>query len=239
MDSDSDAASDATNVFIHNYLSFVAISILYYDHLLTFGQEVNQIWREKTSRSFWFFLNRYLAFFGNIVVSTVGNQDLSDERCKQYALFRQFLLVANQVIVCIILTLRTFALYHRDLRILFLMVGVGALLFAVACWSLVGQQSSPADVSGCHISDTDTTGIHIAAAWEALIAYDALVFILTVLKTYHRGYRYRAPGAKIDLVGIMLRDGAIYFAVIGFVNAMNIVTYYLASVWLIVHVQPY
>jgi len=72
---------------LHNYLDLFAISkfkvtislavllnqvaaFLYYDHLITIGNEISYIWsRRKTASAYWFFLNRYLSFFGNIVVT--------------------------------------------------------------------------------------------------------------------------------------------------------------------------
>lgn len=45
-------------------LIFLA-AFLYYDHALTFSEEVRRIWRAPLSKgSLWFLVNRYLAFFG-------------------------------------------------------------------------------------------------------------------------------------------------------------------------------
>ncbi|TFK98439.1 hypothetical protein BDV98DRAFT_204010 [Pterulicium gracile] len=49
-----------------------------------------------------------------------------------WTLVRQILLVANQVLGCILLTLRTYALYTRDKRILAFMLTSMAGLFGVA-----------------------------------------------------------------------------------------------------------
>lgn len=47
-------------------LTLIVLSaFLYYDHALTFSEEVRRIWRAPLSKgSLWFLLNRYLAFFG-------------------------------------------------------------------------------------------------------------------------------------------------------------------------------
>ncbi|KAF5336485.1 hypothetical protein D9611_006684 [Ephemerocybe angulata] len=53
-------------------------AILYYDHILTFKSEVAHLWaRPKSHSSYWFFLNRYFAFFTNIAVLTLSFTTLS------------------------------------------------------------------------------------------------------------------------------------------------------------------
>ncbi len=50
--------------------------------------------------------------------------------------------------------------------------------------------------------------LDIAVAWEALFAYDILIFSLTLFKTYRERSYYR-PGQwqKLDLIGLIVRDG--------------------------------
>ena len=45
------------------------VAILYYDHLITFPEELWYIWRRPRSMaSTWFFMNRYIPFLGTAVV---------------------------------------------------------------------------------------------------------------------------------------------------------------------------
>ncbi|TFK31908.1 hypothetical protein BDQ12DRAFT_671501 [Crucibulum laeve] len=56
----------------------MASAILYYDHLITLGNEINYLWRRpRRAGAYWFFLNRYLAFFGNVIVTDPGFAALS------------------------------------------------------------------------------------------------------------------------------------------------------------------
>jgi hypothetical protein len=82
---------------LQNYLRLLAISkfkltiglavllnqvaaFLYYDHLITIGNEISYIWsRRKTASAYWFFLNRYFAFFGNLAVTVFAWYPLSPE----------------------------------------------------------------------------------------------------------------------------------------------------------------
>ncbi|KAI0064854.1 hypothetical protein BV25DRAFT_1914014 [Artomyces pyxidatus] len=57
-------------VRVHNCFELAALALLYYDHVITFPDEVARIWSRPFSRpSFLFYLNRYIPFFGNIAVS--------------------------------------------------------------------------------------------------------------------------------------------------------------------------
>jgi hypothetical protein len=80
----------------------MAISILYYDHLCTFSLEITRIWLRplKNAGAGLFILNRYLNFFGDIAVTVALLTTMPEESCRAYATFRQWLLVAAQVIIC-------------------------------------------------------------------------------------------------------------------------------------------
>lgn len=54
-----------------------------------------------------------------------------------------------------------------------------------------------------------TTRADIAAAWEALLATDVLIFFLTLAGTYKNWRQYTPPG-RISLHTLLLRDGTCY-----------------------------
>jgi len=112
------------------------------------------------------------------------------------------------------------------------MLGSGAILAGVAVWSLFGQKSSTA-TSGCHIALEFTSSIHLATAWEALFCYDSILFGLTLYQTHKSRRSIPEMGPlRIPLISLMLRDGAIYFAVMALANLANIMTFYLAGPFL-------
>ncbi|KAF8991233.1 hypothetical protein BDQ17DRAFT_1332993 [Cyathus striatus] len=183
---DSMLAKIDENVMSH----LLAISILYYDHTLTFGDEVNYVWnRRKRGSAYWFFVNRYVTFLG----------------CKKFYVFRQLLLVFNQILVCVLLTLRIHALYEQSTRILVCLLGAAVILLGIVSWSLVG----------------------VGASWITLIVYDTIVFGLTVYRTWAKSYE---PNTSIGI--LILRDGAMYYFVMALANLANILTYYHYSVLL-------
>jgi len=228
-----DNMSAARDLIINVSFYLLAITFLYYDHFLTFSDEVSYIWRRpKSASSYWFFANRYLAFTGNIFIAVFGFRTMSVSSCETYGLCRQLFLVVNVVLVGVLLTIRIFALYGRDWRILWFMLGTASVLLGISIWSLFGQHSYPAkNVSGCHIGISKETAVRLAVAWECLFVYDSLLFILTVRKTFTARHRHELGGlaTSVPILSLILRDGAIYFAVMAFANFCNIVTFYIAG----------
>jgi len=153
--------------------------------------------------------------------------------CRHYNLFRQTLLIAQQAIVCILLTLRTYALYRRSLRVLRFLLGSGVVLAGVGLWAMFGQKSAPSQIgSGCHVGLSKVTAIRLASAWQALFVYDCLIFGLTVAKAWSARKDHAVTGINVPLVTLVVRDGALYFAVMGFGNFMNMVSYYFGGPFL-------
>ncbi|KAF9058483.1 hypothetical protein BDP27DRAFT_1343606 [Rhodocollybia butyracea] len=127
--------------------------------------------------------------------------------------------------------MRIHALYGRNLKILICMVGCAGALAVVAVWSLFGQKSSTAS-SGCFVGIEFITGVHLAAAWEALFCYDTILFGFTLYQTHKARHSIGLGTLHIPLVSLMLRDGAVYFAVMALANLANIMTFYLAGMYL-------
>ncbi|KZT10446.1 uncharacterized protein LAESUDRAFT_721805 [Laetiporus sulphureus 93-53] len=203
-------------------------AIFYYDYFLTFGSEYARIWKQpKTRGTLLFFLNRYLTFFGDVAVN-VGNFYTfhSAKSCRDYALYRQVLLIGAQVVVCIILCLRTHALYHRNKRVLALMLFTGFSLAGVSIYAVTDQKQGETLDGGCHIGSTRITAIRIAVAWESLFVYDVIIFSLTLCKTWKERFLHPILIERIDILALMLRDGAMYFAVMASVNLANTLTFY-------------
>ncbi|RDB19002.1 hypothetical protein Hypma_014307 [Hypsizygus marmoreus] len=233
-----ETVNTAQEILIHNYFNVLAISVLLYDHLMTSGNEVDYIWRRpKTQSAYWFFFHRYLAFFGNTVevilfFTTLSAQVRSSYPliCKQYSLFRQLLLVSTQGLVCVLLTLRIYALYGCSRRVLAFMVGSGAIMAGVSCWVLFGQKIVHAEQeSGCHVGLSSDTAIRLAGAWEALFVYDSIIFTLMMAKTWRERHEFSFNRASVPIIYLIFRDGAVYFAVMALANLANIMTFYFSG----------
>jgi len=227
-----DKAATAEDALLNSYLHLLSISILYYDWTLTFDIEISSIWRRPVKASaMCFVLNRYLSVIGNVFITVFEMKRQSSQSCKTYDFSHQIFIIVNQAFVCVLLMLRTWALYDRNSGILLLMIITALTLLGVASWSQVGQQSDYAtDVPGCNVAYSKKGALHIAVAWEGLLVFDSLVFILTVLQTCKGRRRHHLISLRrIDIVSLVLRDGAIYYVVMVLANLTNILTYYLAT----------
>ncbi|KAF9458375.1 hypothetical protein BDZ94DRAFT_1270771, partial [Collybia nuda] len=127
----------AREILAHNYLHVFAVSILFYDHVITLGREIEFVWRRpKSTSSYCFFLNRYSALSSNVAVMVLGFTSLPYQSCRRYNIARQILLIINQLIICFLLSMRVYALYSRSRRILYLLSCTASIL---ATFAIVGQ----------------------------------------------------------------------------------------------------
>ncbi|CAK5283055.1 unnamed protein product [Mycena citricolor] len=228
--------------------NLVAFTLLYYDYLLTLEWEVTRYWSPRaTAPNVLFFLNRYGMLLGTVPVVIQyfwarGTPDqklasdrlgadtptLTDDRCATLHSYHEYFAVAIQIIVGVMLILRTYALYERSKRILVLMVLVASGVIAVGVWAvLVGPKRATNEVAptlaldvGCTSSVTKSQALGLAAAWAGMGVFDCTIFLLTL---YRALSQRRVQGVR--LMTVLLRDGSIYFGVIVLVNLANILTF--------------
>ncbi|KAI0807435.1 hypothetical protein C8Q74DRAFT_1362937 [Fomes fomentarius] len=80
-------------------------------------------------------------------------------------------------------------------------------------------------VQGCDLSLSFDEGLHQGLAWSALLWFDTVIFILT----FHKALKVRHEMSG-GLLAVMLRDGAIYYAVLIVVNALNVMSFIIPRV---------
>ncbi|KAH8826663.1 hypothetical protein DL96DRAFT_1608618 [Flagelloscypha sp. PMI_526] len=209
--------------------------VLYWDHILTFrtlafsglvpftyqptlvtADELKYFWKRPLSKgSYLFFVNRYLNFFANTVIfhyiflqgqSKSSFSSLTAVlRCDILANYHQFLLVASQIVVGLIMATRVYALWNRDRKILWTIVLVALGCVGVAAWSV-------ASVSGHHQRSTcpppnltQATAFKHSIAWTGMLVFDMTIFVLTVVKSY-RGMYINGQRVPVPLLELLLRD---------------------------------
>ncbi|KAJ7487968.1 hypothetical protein FB451DRAFT_1226068 [Mycena latifolia] len=217
----------AKETILLNCTHLVGISLLFWDHLITLDKEIMYIWmRKKSSSSLWFFLVRYVALASNITVLLFSFMTLSPKGCKHFSFVHQIVLILNQLLVGIVMILRTYALYGRDKRVLGSLIIISGCILGVGAWAMYGQQSIPVTIyPGCHLGMSATSGYHISVAWAALFLFDSLIFGLTLFKTYSTR-RQAGSGSNLPIHMLIARDGALYFAVMALANLANIITFW-------------
>lgn len=124
------------------------------------------------------------------------------------------------------LIIRTYALYGRSRRILALMVSVVVAEVIFALWTILTRKiegkREPTEyfVPSCILPVSRATALAYAKVWGGLLAFDTLVFALTVYKSFALHV-----GSGSTLLGLMLRDGSVYFGVMVASTLANILTY--------------
>lgn len=184
-----------------------------------------------------FLVNRYVALFSNLFGLFSGFLPVSNKSCSKYVLAGQVLLVFQQVFICIILSLRTYALYGCSRRLLKWMAIVGLALVAGALAGSFGHDSNGVTEGDCHEVYTTATSIRHGMAWIAMFIYELFIFVLTVIRTCKtRGLPRFSLISRRDVLDIIFHDGVMYFAGMTLVNLPNILTYFCGSVSICPHV---
>ncbi|KAJ7800178.1 hypothetical protein B0H14DRAFT_3156133 [Mycena olivaceomarginata] len=209
-------AADIQGQLIAGAFDIWPFTLLVYDHLLTLEWEISRYWGEAftlTVPNVLFFANRYGTLFGNIPVIIP---------CHNLESFHQYFIVGTQVLVGVMLFLRTYALYERSKRVLVLMLGVAVGTVAVGLWSVITSTSDDTSINpyfGCNFTTSRSEGNSLAVAWAGVTIFDSTIFLLTLYRVFGR-HRANEP----DLFTILLRDGSLYFGVMVMSNLVNILT---------------
>ncbi|KAF9071454.1 hypothetical protein BDP27DRAFT_1446347 [Rhodocollybia butyracea] len=239
----------ATKSHADSYLYLFASTFLYYDHLLTLQDEVVYIWsRPNTVSSGMFFVNRYFSFTGNILIllsmfmvpSEVGyitsqgfEYKLRTHSCHPWEELQEFFHAFVQVIVAILLTLRIYAIYGRDRRVIIglaaiIVFGIGATVASLA-FSESTPVPSPFPI-GCHDVLNTKNAALVAVGWEAVLIYDTLLSSMTLFKAYQARFQPKPKEMKrLSLLTIIMRDGTIYFGIMALTNLVNVLTFYASQ----------
>ncbi|KAF7350155.1 hypothetical protein MVEN_01318000 [Mycena venus] len=133
-----------------------------------------------------------------------------------------------QINIGVMLILRTYALYERNLRVLTLMLVFGACVLGACIWGTIfsekkiGIWPSPNlkfDIGCTHnIALEQNTGLIIA--WASLGIFDAFIFSLTLYRALRRRHL-----TDVHLLNVLLRDGSLYFGIMLGATISNILTF--------------
>ncbi|KAJ7121576.1 hypothetical protein C8R44DRAFT_786490 [Mycena epipterygia] len=216
------------------YFNLISFTLLFYDYFLTLDWEVARYWGSTfTAPNVLFFLNRYGTLFGTIPVViqnfwTIESTPSKLAICGHLHSYHQYFAVVTQILIGIMLILRTYALYERKKIILALMVCVAGGVISVGIWSVLsGSTVKPGDDGvqvplyiGCSSLVSSSQTIGLAIAWAGMGVFDCTIFFLTLYRAFSR-----RNSSSMDLLGVLLRDGSIYFGVIVLSTLSNILTF--------------
>ncbi|KAI0807997.1 hypothetical protein C8Q74DRAFT_1230487 [Fomes fomentarius] len=225
--------SEYDSIQVELYVSTTLVCVLAYEYAITLDREVELFWKERpTASAVIFFINRYLALAAN----TMGlpfSDPTTYKGCAAVNYTEGILVLIQYIPWGIFSALRAYALstgmfWQSPLAILILLLSlVPTVVNAVD----VGHYIITADSDGCTITTNLSDNIEddfTIICRVCLLASDLLVMAITWNATYRTRRVARALGHNTSLSGILFRDGAIYFIILGIMNVLHL-SFSLAS----------
>ncbi|KAG1731614.1 uncharacterized protein EDB91DRAFT_1153633 [Suillus paluster] len=202
--------------------------------MATLTEEIAFIWcRPKALSAMLFLVNRYVALLGNICALVIDFLPMSDESCSKYTLFRPVFIFLQQFIVCVVLAIRTYALYNYSKRLLKWMIIIALALAGGVSAGTFANYSSNGNILlgvGCYETYTAQTAARFGLAWLTVLVFEILIFVLTVYRICKiRGLPRLSLVSRRDILDIIFSDGAMYFGAMTLSNIPNILTYYVSQ----------
>jgi len=232
----SDTVATQVQLNVNYYVSLISLTILYYDHALTLSMEIQRFWIRGPFSwpALFFFLNRYITCLGHIpvVLETFwAPSDLQHKftTCRLMLIYHQYLVIIIQFIVGVLLIMRVYAMYDRRKWVIWLFIVIACSDITVACWGIVSNAPIALNelahaAPGCSEPLGSVQGVHFAIAWSGQLIFDAICFFLTLRKSISM-----SRTGQRTLINTLLRDGAVYFAIMTAANLANILTFLLAA----------
>jgi len=206
-------------IFALQCYTIASISFLYYDHLITFPQEVRKIWKRRLSfLNVLFIINRYTTCFGYIpIMYFTFKSPTNTDICDHYVIFPAILSIITQAIISIIVTLRCYALYNRSRWILYSVSLLGLAVLGSFIWAATAFVGISLNFGGiyrtCVPDLVSGENFPYKVAWGLSIIFDGVVFGLTLYRTLQMMKVHKIRGTYGSLANLILRDGSVYFVV--------------------------
>lgn len=197
--------------FATNYVAFLGFTILVWDQMLTFGDEVEFIWKSrKTLISYLFLLNRYMTPLGFIVcLYAYLSPSFTNLECHHFVVYEGAMIGASVYVAEFMMLRRVLALY-QDSRIVPI-VGSALLATCLGTTLVLLYNGYPVPhslaVHTCtEINRDDPQGIASATVWLMVVS-NSYIAGCVLARTLPLS-SYRDVGA---ITRALIVDGLIYY----------------------------
>jgi len=210
------------DIQISRYAQISSSTIIIFDHLITFGEEIDLIWRSSWSLGkILFLLNRYYSLAA-VIFNNYGffSSDISDTFCLQFLHWQGWTALLACMLAEGILQMRLYALFALNKKILVLLLSFFILSTATSGW-IMGTVLSSITAKAISIPTGGKfcvpSGVpkHFYMFWIPLLAYECILCALALIKGFQT---FRNRGSLFQngrhLVAILVRDSLLYFFVI-------------------------
>ncbi|OCH85812.1 hypothetical protein OBBRIDRAFT_807230 [Obba rivulosa] len=192
--------------------NMVSCVMLWYDIALTFGDEVEKIWKQRfTGATILWFMNRYPLPLGveHMLIPdspAIHDPSWTGAACSRYVLFPEGLKLVTTTAVS----------------------GMAAHIHS-AVWAFTNGtalQLQPGIV-GCVLAPKSAPGKRFVYTWIVELVFDSIVFFATLYRTLSF-YRATRIIRTQSLIRLIMRDGIMYFAIIFASNLLTVLLFILA-----------
>jgi len=200
------------------YYFVAACAFLYYDYILTVHDEIRYAWKGKKATIFWIFLLiRYWPIFNSIILMTsYFSPAFTFSICNRFAIFQMVDTVFTTTVSEILLLLRVYALSKKRVYVLVILLPIMLSQFGFAIFVLTKNGNNalplpPIPIDPFHLcvlSPNLSIGYADTAYIFETIAFDAIVFFMTIYHTYI------ATRGTSKVMQTLRRDGVVYFIVV-------------------------
>ncbi|KAF8876345.1 hypothetical protein BD779DRAFT_167389 [Infundibulicybe gibba] len=224
-----------TDARITNYVAVASLTLLAFDHILTFGEEIELIWKSRWNLSKTvYLLQRYFAL---ISLSGLTAARLRGS-CGQFYRVEG---VAITVIICVVdfvLVVRVWTLYARNWRV-FMFLSTLTTLEIIAMMA-VDETTITAGMKGDYVltasttmlCNTPNTPLHIISFYPlAPLIVTSIMFTMTLWKCASTLYEYR--NNHMPILSLFLRDGVFWFLAVFVVTLITFVNWRYGRVSLV------
>ncbi|KAF8526917.1 hypothetical protein BU17DRAFT_61894 [Hysterangium stoloniferum] len=208
----SAAATAAAHLQGSKYLGVGVFTMLVFEHLITFADEVERIWKQPRSlATVLFVFNRYGSLLQRpvIVASTLSP-----------AWSRNL----EKTTPSVIMILRVWALWHKDKRIIAILsiFWIFQVAFSGMALGFSKRVPFPPFLTGCILTGNNTLWTPF---WLMPLLTDTTIFSLTLL----RYFRYSKEKRHNSLLRVLIRDGMLYYLCIFGANLLNVLLFLAAT----------
>jgi len=210
-----DIDTDYRNSVLTKSVGVASFTVLVWDHMLTFSDEVEYVWKGAKGRAAYLFLvNRYLIPLSFIVnLWAYFRTDWSQRSCHHFVRYEGSMTMIGISIVFLMMMLRIRALYPQNFSIQAVVFAIFIAFVSVNAYVLT--HAAPVDHPAWPLVDSCTGIIDLGRALASSTAWLPLVFDTTVMfLTMYRTARSFKSGTKSDMVHVLFNEGLLYYSFI-------------------------
>ncbi|GJE88910.1 hypothetical protein PsYK624_049980 [Phanerochaete sordida] len=210
-------------MLVQEYIGVALTCLVVYEYIITFGQEVETVWRRKMNvTSLLIVTTRWVLVLIQITLWLASWP-------KPDIVINDLLVALGYLQIALFSALRAFALSSRS-YVIFTVVFMFGL---VPVWTdtydeaLSAYTWLPAPFNICsaspHFSQAKYGMVFVTRSF--LIASDVIVLVITWLKTYRQWREARRIHLHLSMSSCLLRDGTVYFIALLAMNIAHMATY--------------